>query len=155
MPPGDDLFTRLQGIAAQTALVLETNNLRGGKNAGEALGSLQRLIARLALQSLAPRAFAQWIITHDGLDLEARQALCSLAGCALEFIEIDAGTGYYDAKNVGFDGVDQARCQYVVFADADCLPDDDWLLQMLLPFTHESDAPAVVAGRTSYADYLF
>ncbi len=39
MPSGDDLFTRLQGIAAQTALVLETNNLRGGKNAGEALGS--------------------------------------------------------------------------------------------------------------------
>ncbi|AQT10514.1 mycofactocin system glycosyltransferase [Pseudomonas protegens] len=150
LPSGDDLFTRLQGIAAQTALVLETNNLRGGKNAGEALSSLQRLIARLALQSLAPQAFAQWIITHDGLDLEARQALCSLAGCELEFIEIDAGTGYYDAKNVGFDGVDQARCQYVVFADADCLPDARWLEELLLPFV-QPDAPVAVAGRTSYA----
>ncbi|EPN37550.1 hypothetical protein A245_39671 [Pseudomonas syringae pv. actinidiae ICMP 19096] len=31
--------------------------------------------------------------------------MCELAGCSLDFVEIDALTGYYDAKNVGFDCV--------------------------------------------------
>lgn len=147
---GDGMQQRLADIAATTALVLETNNLRGGKDAVEALNSLKRLIARFAQQSVSPLSLAQWVITHDGLDPQARQALCVLAGRPLDFVEIDARTGYYDAKNVGFDGVDQARCQYVVFADADCLPCVDWLQQLLLPFT-EPDAPVAVAGRTSYA----
>lgn len=150
LPPGSQLRERLEGIVASSALVLETNNLRGGKDAQEALASLERLIARLARQSLSPQSFAQWVITHDGLDLAARQALCVLAGRTVDFVEIDASTGYYDAKNVGFDAVDQQRCQYVVFADADCLPDARWLEQLLRPFA-EADAPVAVAGRTSYA----
>ncbi|MBU6959591.1 glycosyltransferase family 2 protein [Pseudomonas sp. CVAP len=150
LPPNDDMLKRLDGIVANTALVLETNNLRGGKDAVEGLSSLKRLITRLARQSVSPQSFAQWVITHDGLDLQARQALCVLAGRALDFVEIDALTGYYDAKNVGFDGVDQARCQYVVFADADCIPCAHWLEQLLAPFA-QSDAPLAVAGRTSYA----
>jgi len=150
LPPGSQWRERLEGIAATTALVLETNNLRGGKDALEALNSLERLIARLARQSLSPQSFAQWVITHDGLDLAARQALCVLAGRTVDFVEIDASTGYYDAKNVGFDAVDQERCQYVVFADADCQPDARWLEQLLVPFA-AADAPVAVAGRTSYA----
>jgi hypothetical protein len=152
LPPSrsDGMDHGLADIASRTALVLETNNLRGGNAAVEALGSLQRLIARLNQQSVSPRAFAQWIITHDGLDLEARQALCLLAGRPLDFVEIDTRTGYYEAKNVGFDHVDGVRCQYVVFADADCLPCNDWLEQLLTPFA-QPDAPVAVAGRTSYA----
>ncbi|BCT33985.1 MULTISPECIES: glycosyltransferase [Pseudomonas] len=150
LPPGSDRRERLEGIAAHAALVLETNNLRGGKDAQEALNSLKRLIARLARQSLPPQSFAQWVITHDGLDPVARQALCALAGRELDFVEIDTLTGYYDAKNVGFDAVDQGRCQYVVFADADCIPCSHWLEQLLVPFA-EDDAPLAVAGRTSYA----
>ncbi len=75
--------------------------------------------------------------------------MCELAGRTLDFVEIDALTSYYDAKNVGFDCVDQTRCQYVVFADADCLPYADWLEQLLVPFD-QADAPVAVAGRTSY-----
>ncbi len=150
LPPGSQGRERLEAIAASSALVLETNNLRGGKDALEALHSLERLIARLALQSLAPQSFAQWIITHDGLDLAARQALCALAGRPVDFVEIDGGTGYYDAKNVGFDAVDRQRCQYVVFADADCIPCAAWLEQLLAPLAGP-DAPLAVAGRTSYA----
>jgi hypothetical protein len=146
----DDSLKCLERITAKTALVLETNNLRGGNNALEALSSLKRLIVRLARQTVSPQSLAQWIITHDGLDLEERQALSALAGRSLDFVEIDARTGYYDAKNVGFDGVDQARCKYVVFADADCIPCDQWLEQLLVPFA-QSDAPVAVAGRTSYA----
>ncbi|NBF04104.1 glycosyltransferase [Pseudomonas sp. Fl5BN2] len=149
-PHRDDRLKCLERIAANTALVLETNNLRGGSDAVAALNSLERLIARLARQSVPAPAFAQWVITHDGLDLQARQALCTLAGRALDFVEIDARTGYYDAKNVGFDCVDQARCEYVVFADADCIPCAQWLEQLLAPFA-QADAPVAVAGRTSYA----
>ncbi|MCR8720123.1 glycosyltransferase [Pseudomonas syringae] len=149
-PLGDGAGHGLVGIAATTALVLETNNLRGGSDAVQALGSLKRLVARYAQQSVSPLSLAQWVITHDGLDLQARQALCELAGRTLDFVEIDALTGYYDAKNVGFDCVDQTRCQYVVFADADCLPCAEWLEQLLLPFD-QADAPVAVAGRTSYA----
>ncbi|RML51855.1 MULTISPECIES: glycosyltransferase family 2 protein [Pseudomonas syringae group] len=104
-PLGDGAAHRLAGIAATTALVLEINNLRGGSDALQALSSLKRLVARYAQQSVSPLSLAQWVITHDGLDLQARQALCELAGCSLDFVEIDALTGYYDAKNVGFDCV--------------------------------------------------
>lgn len=149
-PPGSDMLNRLAGIVATTALVLETNNLRGGKDAVEALNSLKRLVTRFGQQSLPAQSFAQWVITHDGLDLQARQELSALAGRALDFVEIDALTGYYDAKNVGFDCVDAARCEYVVFADADCLPCSDWLEQLLTPLA-QADAPVAVAGRTSYA----
>ncbi|SHN04714.1 Glycosyl transferase family 2 [Pseudomonas asturiensis] len=149
-PCGEGMDRRLLDVAARTALVLETNNLRGGNDAVQALDSLKRLIARLTLQSLSPRHLAQWVITHDGLDLQARDAMCTLAGRALDFVEIDAQTGYYDAKNLGFDRVDQTRSHYVVFADADCLPGADWLEQLLVPFI-QADAPVAVAGRTSYA----
>jgi len=147
---GDGMGVNLLDIATRTALVLETNNLRGGNDAVQALSSLKRLITRFTQQSVSPRILAQWVITHDGLDLEARDALCALAGRTLDFVEIDTQTGYYDAKNVGFDRVDQARCEYVVFADADCLPGADWLEHLLMPFT-QANAPVAVAGRTSYA----
>lgn len=51
-PLGDGAGHRLAGIAATTALVLETNNLRGGSDAVQALGSLKRLVARYAQQSV-------------------------------------------------------------------------------------------------------
>jgi len=146
----DEALTLLECIAAKTALVLETNNLRGGQGADQSLDSLKRLVTRLKRQSLPPRHFAQWIITHDGIDESARETLKVLAGRALDFIEIDRSTGYYDAKNAGFDAVNRVRCQYVVFADADCLPCDDWLKNLLTPFL-QNDAPLAVAGRTSYA----
>ncbi|MGC5702615.1 glycosyltransferase family 2 protein [Pseudomonas sp. NFXW11] len=82
--------------------------------------------------------------------MAARQALCALAGRSLDFVEIDASTGYYAAKNVGFEQVDQQRCRYALFADADCLPCNRWLEELLLPLTR-TDAPLAVAGRTSYA----
>lgn len=137
-------------IAANTALVLETNNLRAAKNVEQIVTSLKRLIVRLTKQSLSPLSLAQWVITHDGLDQAAQQMLCEMAGRKLDFVEIDPRTGYYAAKNIGFDHVDHLRCQYVAFADADCLPCADWLEQLLSPFA-EMEAPVAVAGRTSYA----
>ena len=144
----------LLAVAARTALVLETNNLRGGDAAAQALHSLQRLLGELAQQSLPPTALAQWVITHDGLSPEACTQLQSLAGRTIDFVQIDASTDYYEAKNQGFDAVDATRCTVVVFADADCRPARDWLAQLIAPFAEASAAgtapPAAVAGRTTY-----
>ncbi|NYF23118.1 hypothetical protein HDC36_004608 [Xanthomonas sp. JAI131] len=142
-------------IAARSALILETNNLRGGDAAAvRAEASLQRVMRALAAQSVPLDALGQLIVTHDGLSEAACAALVAIAGRPIGFVRIDAATGYYDAKNAGFAATDPHRCDYVVFADADCLPDREWLAALLQPFAQQP-APAAVAGRTSYrADVL-
>lgn len=149
VPPGTD--GAIARVAARTALVLETNNLRGGADAqARTAASLQRLVALLARQKQPLSTLAQVVITHDGLDAATCEQVQRLAQRPVDFVRIDASTGYYDAKNTGFAATDAARCDWVVFADADCLPDEDWLRELLAPFAR-ADAPAVVAGRTSYA----
>lgn len=136
-------------IAARTALVLETNNLRAGEvNAAEA--SLLYAIGLLAQQTVALSALAQVIVTHDGLSERTRASARQLAGCEIDFVRISPSTGYYQAKNDGFDAICADRCDYVCFADADCKPERDWLEQLITPLTSAAPA-AVVAGRTSYA----
>ena len=96
-----DPLVNLSDIAARTALILETNNLRGGGDLGEALASLKRLIAVLNAQALPPQALAQWIVTHDGFDAPARAEITALAGCPVDFVTIAAHHSYYEAKNLG------------------------------------------------------
>lgn len=142
-------------IASRTTLILETNNLRGGANMEQAADSLQRLIIQLTQQTLPPASLAQWIITHDGFPASVCEQIQALAGCHIDFVEINGSTGYYDAKNTGFDHVNILHCDYVVFGDADCLPANDWLEQLLAPFSRGETAPSAVAGRTSYAPNVF
>jgi hypothetical protein len=143
----------LHDLAARTALVLETNNLRGGADLAKVAGSLARLFEHLKGQSLALSRLAQVVVTHDGLPEAVCDELRRSSGLALQFVLIDASTGYYAAKNLGFAALDAARCDHVVFADADCIPAADWLEQLLLPLCAEQP-PAVVAGRTSYSSSL-
>lgn len=152
MRQSGDMASDVGAIATKTAFVLETNNLRGGSDPRQVLASLKRVIISLSGQTLPPRSFAQWIITHDGLDEQACAEITVLAGRPVDFVKIDPRTGYYDAKNLGFDRVDATRCEYVAFGDADCVPDAHWLEQLLLPFASPATpAPVAVAGRTSYA----
>ncbi|MFO1250833.1 MAG: glycosyltransferase [Inhella sp.] len=144
---------KLHQLAARTALVLETNNLRGGADLDKVAGSLARLFEHLKAQTLSLASLAQVIVTHDGLPEAVCAALRHSTGLALQFVLIDARTGYYAAKNLGFEATDASRCDHVVFADADCLPAADWLEQLLLPLDAEQP-PAVVAGRTSYSSSL-
>ena len=149
----------LNAVAKRTAFVLETNNLRGGDGAAKVVQSLQRLVSELAKQSLPPALLAQWVITHDGLSAEVCADLQLRAGCAIDFVEISEATGYYDAKNAGFDAVDAQRCDYVIFGDADCRPATRWIEHLLAPFARPAEvdktAPVAVAGRTSYAPGVF
>lgn len=143
----------LQTLAARTALVLETNNLRGGADAQRVGRSLLRVVGLLAAQSLPLSALAQVVITHDGLAPACLEAVERAAGCPVQFVRIEADTGYYEAKNLGFAATDAQRCEWVVFADADCVPAADWLAQLLAPLVQDPSL-AAVAGRTSYAPSL-
>ncbi|MEJ8846934.1 glycosyltransferase [Variovorax rhizosphaerae] len=136
-------------VAARTALVLETNNLRGGPGMEFVSASLQRLVLLLGQQTLPLTALGQVVILHDGLPPHICKSIERLAHRQIDFVEIEDYTGYYYAKNVGFDATDAARCDYVAFADADCLPAADWLERLLEPLDGP-DGPSVVAGRTSY-----
>lgn len=143
----------LHDLAARTALVLETNNLRGGADLSKVANSLRRLFVHLREQSLSLATLAQLVVTHDGLPEAVQADLSDAAGRHLDFVLINVSTGYYTAKNAGFAATRSELCEHVVFADADCIPADDWLEQLLLPLCAEQP-PAVVAGRTSYSTSL-
>ncbi len=131
-----------------TALILETNNLRGGgADEGSAAASVERLLVRLRAQTRPLRDLDEIVITHDGLDLARRERLQAVAGAPVRFVAISPDTGYYEAKNLGFDAT---TADVVVFGDADCWPDPAWLERILAPFA--DGATQVVAGRTTYRD---
>ncbi len=144
---------QINQIVRKTAIVIETNNLRGGDNIELVTHSLNRLIEHLKSQTISLHQLTQVVITHDGLPMETCQSIEQLAGYNIDFVSIENTVGYYEAKNTGFDATDKEECDYVVFADSDCIPDNDWLEQILLPFTKQADT-RVVAGRTSYPDNL-
>lgn len=130
------------------ALVIETNNLHGGK--GHVVRSLARLLAHLR-ESQPLSSLAELVVTHEGTVSEAHvQELESAAARSISFVEIPGGAGYYDAKERGFDATSS---ELVVFADGDCWPDEGWLTHMLAPFG-DDDTVRVVAGRTVYRDDL-
>jgi hypothetical protein len=128
------------------ALVLETNNLTGGgADAARTAQSLERLLARLREQTRPLAMLDEFVITHDGLASGARARLDAIAGKPIRWVEIDADTDYYEAKNRGFDAT---STDVVAFADADCWPEPAWLEELFAPFGDA--AVEVTAGRTTY-----
>lgn len=125
------------------SLILETHNLEGGD--GDVAAGLVRVLARLAAQTRPLTSLADVVITHRGLAAAARASCDRLAGVPVRWLELPDTATYYEAKNRGFD---VATGDIVVFADADCWPDLDWLDALLAPF-HDPSVE-VVAGRTTY-----
>ena len=127
----------------RTALVLETNNLRGGgADAARVSRSLTRVLEHLKPQIERLR---EVVITHDGLPASLQPA-----GENVRYVRIPPGTDYYQAKNLGFDAT---RAEIVVFGDSDCRPDAGWLERLIAPFS--DPAVSVVSGRTTYRDDVF
>jgi hypothetical protein len=132
------------------ALVLETNNLRGGAaDAARVRASLSRLLSQLSRQSQSLSALDEVVITHDGLPEPELARISAAVNATLRFVKLPPGTDYYAAKNQGFDAT---RAEVIVFADSDCWPDPGWLEHLLAPFS-EPDV-LVVSGRTTYRDDL-
>src|SRR6185436_7344780 len=135
-----------------TALVLETNNLGGGDaDPATVERSLARLLARLRTQTRPLATLDDVIVVHAGIAPAAQERLRDAAGCAVRFVGIDAADDYYAAKDAGLAAT---NAEVVVFADADCWPEPDWLHALLEPFAARADV-AAVAGRTTYRDGIF
>jgi hypothetical protein len=131
------------------ALVLETHNLEGGgADTAQVVASLARLLEHLGRQTLPLTALAELVVTHRGLDLARRESLRTQTGDAvlLRFVELPAGTSYYQAKNMGFA---HSAAEVVIFGDSDCWPADTWLEELVRPLV-DDPALGVVAGRTCY-----
>ncbi len=131
--------------ATDVALVLETNNLASG-DADAVVTSLARLLLRLRAQTMPLADLGALVITHDGLDASAQSRLEAVAGRSITFVALAPGTGYYDAKNAGFDAT---TTPIVAFGDADCWPDPRWLQALVTPL---GLGWHVAAGRTTYRE---
>ncbi|WP_437617374.1 glycosyltransferase [Sorangium sp. So ce1151] len=137
-------------VALTTALVLETNNLRGTSDPARVVASLERLLRHLSAQSFPLGELRELVITHDGLGEGDQARLEAAAARSVRFARIAEGTGYYEAKNQGFDAT---TADVVAFGDADCWPDPAWLERLFAPFLSDPEA-RVVAGRTTYREDL-
>lgn len=135
------------GERPSVALVLETNNLRSAEDAGEVGDELCELFDLLRCQTHPLGQVAEVVVTHDGLPGAIRKRVRRAAGRPIAWVQVEASTGYYAAKNAGFDAT---TADVVVFADSDCRPVDGWLRRMLQPFVDRE--ARVVAGRTVYPD---
>lgn len=141
-------------LTQRTALVIETNNLQGGTGSTSAIElSLLRLLDLLQTQTLPLRELGQVVITHEGLSAVQQQAIQSGRDYVLDFVRVPEGTGYYDAKNAGF-ATTRPQCEFVVFADSDCMPAPQWLAALLEPMVHHPER-GIVSGRTSYRNDVF
>jgi glycosyltransferase involved in cell wall biosynthesis len=118
------------------AIVLETENA----------DDRHRLTSLLRLLTPQIATIEELVITHHGLDDEARAVLETAAARPISFVALEPNDGYYEAKNAGFAAT---HADVVAFADSDCVPCDDWLAQLLAPFARPG--VQVVAGRTVYA----
>jgi glycosyltransferase involved in cell wall biosynthesis len=133
-----------------TALILETNNLRGAAEEDRVVKSLERLLRHLSAQTFPVRDLTEVVLTHDGLTEQHQAGLEAALGRPIRFVAIAPDTGYYEAKNQGFDAT---TADVVVFADADCWPDQAWLARLCAPLFEDAQTQ-VVAGRTTYRDDL-
>lgn len=132
----------------KAALVLETNNLRGGNaDPTQVVTSLERLLVHLRAQTIPLARLHEVVITHDGIAPADQDRLEQAASVPLKFVRIPPQVDYYEAKNFGFEATTSA---IVAFGDADCWPDPAWLEHLLAPFASGHETPAVVAGRTTY-----
>jgi hypothetical protein len=136
------------------SLVLETNNLHGAakspdgrppERASRITESLEELLVHLRAQTSPLASLAELVVTHEGLTDDDQARLARAAGRDIAFVAVAKGTGYYEAKNRGFEAT---TGDVVVFGDADCWPENDWLRELTEPFD-DQDVEAV-AGRTCY-----
>ena len=144
----------MKNPSSTVSLVLETNNLHGDANSPDGrprdrddriTESLIELLVHLRAQTFSLASLAELVVTHEGLTAEDQARLARAAGRSIHFVTLAKGTGYYAAKNRGFEAT---TADVVVFGDADCWPENDWLALLAEPF--DDQEVNAVAGRTTY-----
>jgi hypothetical protein len=128
---------------AETAVVFETNNLQSSDREAVTRG-LEGLFGHLSAELAA---VDEVVVTHEGLGAAERSRVEAAANRALRFIEVPEGTGYYAAKNLGFEAT---TARFVALADSDCWPAAGWVNALFEPL--RAGRARAVAGRTCYRD---
>jgi glycosyltransferase involved in cell wall biosynthesis len=134
------------------SLIIESNNLMGGKYASQYefykaySKSLIELLKFLKKQTFSLSYLDKIVLTHPGLPIEFQNEIIKVSEVDLSFISIPQNTGYYEAKNIGFLNT---TSEIVVFCDSDCRPVDVWLQELVNPILKLE--AKVTAGRTHYA----
>jgi cellulose synthase/poly-beta-1,6-N-acetylglucosamine synthase-like glycosyltransferase len=106
-------------------------------NAGKTLPDT--LIA-LKQQSVSPAEYEVIVVDDGSTDETAALARCFGANCISQ-----PNRGPAAARNYG---VRVSRGEIILFTDADCVPDQDWIKQMTLPFRNERTVGVKGAYRT-------
>lgn len=121
------------------SIVIETENL-----VRASAGKLVRAIESLAVQTIPPARANEVVLLQSG-DVPA--AVVDRLETEYPWLRIERilpETGYYEAKMAG---VARVTGDVVVFCDADCRYEPDWLAQILAPFVANPEIQ-VVAGET-------
>jgi len=105
-----------------------------------------RTIARCVQAVLAQKSFTrpyEVIVVDDGSD-DVTAAIAN--GFGVRVIRLEEGMGPAAARNAG---AAVAKGEILVFTDADCEPESNWLEEMIRPF----EDPAVVGVRGAYRSH--
>jgi cellulose synthase/poly-beta-1,6-N-acetylglucosamine synthase-like glycosyltransferase len=105
-----------------------------------------RTIAKCLQAVLAQKSFAEpyeVIVVDDGSD-DTTAAIAN--GYGVRVIHLEEGIGPAAARNAG---AAVAKGEILVFTDADCEPESNWLVEMVKPF----EDPAVVGVRGAYRSH--
>ncbi len=122
------------------SLVLETENL-----ASAAIDGLSQSLDSLLAQSISPTAANEVLIIDSGYVPGELLTHLRTRYPWLKVHQPTDPTSYYKAKMLGATLV---TGQVIVYCDSDCIYEQDWLLNLLRPFT-QSDDIQVVAGETT------
>jgi glycosyltransferase involved in cell wall biosynthesis len=105
---------------------------------------LERLLGHLAAQGTLA-GLGELVVTHEGLTGAQCERIENAAQRPVTMVQVPSGTGYYQAKNLGFAAT---RAKFVAFADSDCWPAQGWLEALFQPLL--AGEVGVTAGRTCY-----
>jgi GT2 family glycosyltransferase len=113
-------------------------------------GRLERALRALGRQTPPPGGM-EIVVVDDGSTDETPQVCERLAGemANLRYVSVGANRGLSRARNKG---AAEARGEFLLYTDDDCIPEPDWAVRMAQSLQEEPVMAGAVA--TTYGDYV-
>ena len=134
--------------APYLSVIVELDNVLHGR-VTRARTMLTRVLDQIGENKLEPRV--EVLVMYDETVIRSKDVqsiLTPMTTVESPFVQVvpTRGLRYFDLKN---DGGRRAKGDILLFVDSDCVPEDDWLRQLLDPF-HDSKVEVVTGN--SYID---